>query len=292
MSDWSGDKVRDDGRWKYGAPPVGNANYGWLQRILHHLAPNGTAAVILAKGSMSSNQGGEGDIRKAMVEGVHVAYRDPEPGRDVHVQARIVDLSDPANNDLLVTAEFTVVERETKRRADIVVFVNGLPLAIIDLKNPTSDTASLSTAVSQLQTYKAQTPSLFRTNAALIIAVGLTARVGSLTANEERFMPWRTVDGRETLRKGHPETATLIEGVLAPERLLEIVRDFTAFMDHGTGLVKILAGYHQLHAVKHAVDHTVAATSPAGGITLIFRAPVPFYGHLQDTLLSRQSSRT
>lgn len=202
--------------------------------------------------------------------------RSGAPCRDVHVQARIVDLSDPANNDLLVTDEFTVVERETKRRADVVVFVNGLPLAVIELKNPTSYTASLSTAISQLQTYKAQTPSLFRTNAALIVTDGLTARVGSLTANEERFLPWRTVDGRETLRKGHPENATLIEGVLAPERLLEIVRDFTAFMDHGTGLVKILAGYHQLHAVRHAVDQTVAATSPAGGITLIFRAPVPF----------------
>ena len=203
-------------------------------------------------------------LHKAMIEGVHVTYRDPETGRDVHTQASIIDLVNPSNNDLLVTDEFTVVEGEMRRRADIVIFINGMPLAVIELKNPGSDLATIHAAINQLQTYKQQIPNLFRTNAALIVTDGLTARVGSLTANSERFMPWRTTDGQETLAKGHPETATLIEGVLAPHRLLELIRDFTVFMDHGTGLIKILAGYHQLHAVKRAVDQTVTATSPAG----------------------------
>ena len=203
-------------------------------------------------------------LHKTLVEGVQVTYRDPDSGRDMHVHARLIDLENPTNNDLLVTDEFTVVENEVTRRADIVVFINGLPLVVIELKNPTSATASLTSAINQLHTYKQQIPNLFRTNAALIVTDGLKAKIGSLTANEERFMPWRTTDGTTTLPKGNPETETLIEGVLHPSRLLELLQDFTVFLDNGAGLVKILAGYHQLHAVKHAVRQTVKATSPTG----------------------------
>ncbi len=202
-------------------------------------------------------------LHRLLVEGVKVEYRDTD-GRIVYTQARLIDYQDVRNNDFWVVDQFTVVEGEYQRRPDVVVFVNGLPLAVVELKNPSAELATLSTAFHQLQTYKRQIPSLFRTNAALVITDGLMARVGSLTANEERFMPWRTTDGSSILPKGMPEADTLIEGVFEPTRFLELIRDFTVFLDTGAGAVKILAGYHQFHAVKHAVEQTVMATAPEG----------------------------
>ena len=146
----------------------------------------------------------------------------------------------------------------------MVVFVNGLPLGVIELKNPGDENATLEGAFNQLQTYKDQIPSLFRTNAALVTSDGLHARLGSLTANLERFMPWRTVDGREIAPKGAPELGTLIEGVFEKSRFLTLIRDFIVFGDTGSGLVKIVAGYHQFHAVRRAVASTcLLYTSPS-----------------------------
>ncbi|MFN3315065.1 MAG: DEAD/DEAH box helicase family protein, partial [Hyphomonas sp.] len=141
---------------------------------------------------------------------------------------------------------------------------NGLPLAVIELKNPGAETATLTTAYNQLQTYKAEVPSLFRTNAVLVTSDGTLARVGSLTANEERFMPWRTTDGREVAPKGSPEMEVLIDGVFEKRRFLELIRDFTVFGDTGSGIAKIIAGYHQFHAVRKAVQSTLRATAVDG----------------------------
>ncbi|MFC3119994.1 type I restriction endonuclease, partial [Jhaorihella thermophila] len=135
---------------------------------------------------------------------------------------------------------------------------------MIELKNPGAETATLTTAYNQLQTYKAEIPSLFRTNAVLVTSDGTLARVGSLTANEERFMPWRTTDGREVAPKGNPEMDVLIEGVFEKGRFLELIRDFTVFGDTGSGIVKIIAGYHQFHAVKKAVQSTLRASAVDG----------------------------
>ena len=145
-----------------------------------------------------------------------------------------------------------------------MIFVNGLPLGKIELKNPGDENATLDGAFNQLQTYKAEIPSLFRTNAVLVTSDGLQARIGSLTADSERFMPWRTVDGREIAPKGVPELETLLKGVFEPRRFLSLLRDYTVFGDKGDGLVKIIAGYHQFHAVEHAVAQTVMAASPDG----------------------------
>jgi len=142
--------------------------------------------------------------------------------------------------------------------------VNGLPLGVVELKNPGDESATLEGAFNQLQTYKQQIPSLFRTNTVLVTSDGLQARIGSLTADIERFMPWRTVDGIEIAPKGAPELGTLIQGVFEKTRLLSLIRDFTVFGDTGSGLVKIVAGYHQFHAVRHAVEQTTAAASPEG----------------------------
>jgi type I restriction enzyme, R subunit len=183
-------------------------------------------------------------------------------------KAWLVDFADPANNDWLAVNQFVVIEHGQLgthgRRADVVVFVNGLSLGLLELKNPGAENATLAGAYNQLQTYKADIPSLFRTNAVLVTADGLCARIGSLTANLERFMPWRTVDGSAIAPKGAPELETLLKGVLAPGRLLALLRDFTVFGDTGDGVVKIVAGYHQFHAVEHAVTATVLASAPAG----------------------------
>ena len=135
---------------------------------------------------------------------------------------------------------------------------------MIELKNPGAENATLDGAFNQLQTYKDQIPSLFRTNAVLVTSDGVHARLGSLTANLERFMPWRTVDGSAVAPKGAPELGTIIKGVFEKARFLTLIRDFTVFADTGSGLVKIVAGYHQFHAVRHAVTSTIAAASPKG----------------------------
>ncbi|MCY4595567.1 MAG: type I restriction endonuclease subunit R [Bryobacterales bacterium] len=202
-------------------------------------------------------------LHRYLIEGVpvEVAREDGSIGGDV---ARLIDFTDVEANDWLAVNQFTVIEHEHNRRPDVVLFVNGLPLAVIELKNPGDVNATLDGAFNQLQTYKDEIPSLFRTNAALVTSDGLQARLGSLTANLERFMPWRTVDGSAVAPKGAPELGTLIEGVFEKTRFLTLIRDFTVFGDTGSGLVKIVAGYHQFHAVRHAVESTTAAASPAG----------------------------
>jgi type I restriction enzyme R subunit len=204
-------------------------------------------------------------LHKLMVEGVDVEFYG-EDGTIRGDKVRLIDL-DPENmasNDWMATGQFTVIEGTINRRPDIVVFVNGLPLGVIELKAPGGESATLSGAHNQLQTYKAQIPSLFRTNAVLIISDGITARIGSLTADQERFMPWRTTDGKIIAAKGQPELNVLIEGIFDKRRFLDLLRDFTVFGETPTGLSKIIAGYHQFHAVRHAVEKTVEASEPQG----------------------------
>ncbi len=202
-------------------------------------------------------------LHRYLVEGVpvEVAREDGSTSGDT---ARLIDFDDIEANDWLALNQFTVIEHEHNRRPDVVLFVNGLPLAVIELKNPGDENATLDGAFNQLQTYKDEIPSLFRTNTALMTSDGLQARFGSLTASLERFMPWRTVDGSAIAPKGAPELETVIEGVFEKNRFLTMIRDFTVFEDTGAGLVKIVAGYHQFHAVRHAVERTLAAASPEG----------------------------
>ena len=197
-------------------------------------------------------------LHRLMVEGVDVEFYG-EDGTIRGDKVRLIDFDDPSANEFLATGQFTVVEGGVNRRPDIVVFVNGLPLGVIELKAPGGESATLTGAHNQLQTYKTQIPSLFRTNAVLVISDGLTARVGSLTADRERFMPWRTTDGEVVAAKGEPELQVLIEGIFEPRRLLDLLRDFTVFGETGSDLAKIIAGYHQFHAVKRAVASTLRA---------------------------------
>ena len=158
------------------------------------------------------------------------------------------------------STRFTVTEDQNNRRPDVVLFVNGLPLGIIELKNPADEDATIWTAWQQLQTYMAEMPTLFSMNEALVVSDGTEARIGTLTSGREWFKPWRTVSG-ETLADPHmTELQVMLEGVFKPGRFLALVRDFIVFEDDGSGvLVKKMAGYHQFHAVRVAVDETLRA---------------------------------
>ncbi|TPN41796.1 type I restriction endonuclease subunit R [Mesorhizobium sp. B1-1-6] len=204
-------------------------------------------------------------IHRLLTEGVDVEFvvADGEIKGD---KVWLIDFDNVDNNDWLVTNQFTVVEGRHKRRPDIVAFVNGLPLVIIELKNAGDETADISAAFNQLQTYKAQVPSLFRTNAVLLASDGVLARIGSLTADEERFMPWRTVTGADGdfTPHGPREMATLLRGVFDRQRFLSLLRDFIVFGDRGEGPFKIIAGYHQFHGATKALASTVEAARPGG----------------------------
>ena len=198
-------------------------------------------------------------FHRMLVDGVTVEYREPD-GAIRGAQARVVDFDDPASNDWLAVNQFTVVENKHERRPDIVLFVNGLPLGVIELKNPTDEDATIWTAWQQLQTYQAELPTLFAMNAALIVSDGVEARIGTLTAGREWFKPWRTISGETLATPYLPQLQVMLEGVCAPSRFLTLVRDFIVFEDDGIGsLVKKMAGYHQFHAVEVAVAETLRA---------------------------------
>ena len=198
-------------------------------------------------------------FHRMLVEGVTVEYR-ADNGAIRGAQARVIDFDVPANNDWLAVNQFTVVENNHERRPDIVLFVNGLPLGVIELKNPADEDATIWTAWNQLQTYKAELPSLFAMNAALMVSDGVEARIGTLTAGREWFKPWRTISGEGLADPHVPELQVILEGVCELRRFLSLVRDFIVFEDSGSGAsVKKMAGYHQFHAVRVAVAETLRA---------------------------------
>ena len=175
-------------------------------------------------------------------------------------QAKVIDFDDPANNDWLAVNQFTVTENRNTRRPDVVLFVNGLPLGVIELKNPSDEDATIWTAWQQLQTYKAELPTLFSMNEALMVSDGTEARIGTLTSGREWFKPWRTITGEGSADPHLTELQVMLEGVFEPSRFLALVRDFIVFEDDGSeALVKKMAGYHQFHAVHVAVNETLRA---------------------------------
>ncbi|MBC7348459.1 MAG: type I restriction endonuclease subunit R [Candidatus Aminicenantes bacterium] len=197
-----------------------------------------------------------------LVNGVNIEYRRNDD-QIVGAQVKVIDFYNKENNDFLAVNQFVVVENKHNRRPDIVLFVNGLPLAVIELKNPADVNATILNAFNQLQTYKAEIPSLFVPNELLVISDGVKARVGTLTAGREWFKPWRTIAGNEVEDIGRPELEVLIKGVFDKEYFLELIRDFIVFEDNGCGAVaKKMAGYHQFHAVRIAVLETLRAAMP------------------------------
>ena len=198
-------------------------------------------------------------IHRLLVDGVTVEYR-TSAGDIRGAQARVIDFDHLDNNDWLAVNQFSVSENKHTRRPDIVLFINGLPLVLVELKNAADEAATIWTAFQQFQTYKAELPTLFAFNTLLIISDGLEARIGTLTAGREWFKPWRTIPG-ETLANPHvPELQVMLEGVIDKRRLLDAFRHFIVFEDSGDGqLAKKMAGYHQFHAVNVAVAETLCA---------------------------------
>jgi len=213
-------------------------------------------------------------FHRFLVDGVTVEHS--HQGRVVGCTVNLFDFHNPENNDWLVVNQFTVIENQHNRRPDLVVFVNGLPLAVIELKNAADENATIWSAFNQLQTYKAQIPSLLAYNEALVISDGLEARLGSLSSDKERFNPWKTLTGGEVAPASTPQLDTLINGFFERSRFLNYVRHFIVFEDDGRGVpVKKMAGYHQYHAVIVALEQTLRARRFAGapGRLPAFREP-------------------
>ena len=201
-------------------------------------------------------------FHRLLVGGVPVQYQqDGETRGDL---VRLVDWAQPQRNEWLAVNQFTIKGMHHTRRPDIILFVNGLPLVLLELKNPADQNADVWRAYDQLQTYKEQIPDLFQTNEVLVVTDGTEALLGSLSSDAERFMAWRTIDGLTLDPLGEfNELQTLVRGVLAPKYLLDYLRYFVLFEDDG-GIVKKIAGYHQFHAVRAAIEQVVKASRPGG----------------------------
>lgn len=204
-------------------------------------------------------------FQKMVTDGIDVQYQAAN-GEYPTEKVWLFD-TDPdriGNNDFLVVNQFTVVENQGEKRPDIVVFVNGLPIAVFELKSASNEEVGISDAYNQVQTYKGAIPSLFTYNSFLVISDGVNARVGTLTANEDRFMMWRTIDGDDVAPSSLPQLEVLVKGMFEKSRLLDIIRHFVLFQTDGEHLFKILAGYHQYHATNKAIASTERATMDDG----------------------------
>ncbi len=204
-------------------------------------------------------------LHKFLVGGVPVQYQ--KGGETLGDFVRLIDWEHPLRNEWLAINQFSIRGPHHTRRPDIILFINGLPLVLIELKNPADENADIWKAFDQIQTYKEQIADVFQYNELLVIADGSEARLGSLSANAERFMQWRTIDGVTLDPLGQfNELETLVRGLLAPAMLLDYLRYFVLFEDDGT-LVKKVAGYHQFHAVRAAIQQVVTASRPDGPAT-------------------------
>ena len=235
-----------------------------VARINPHVAPDAREEAVrqLLRTQNPTLVGENQRIHQLLTEGVRVESRRSD-GSVAHEVVWLIDFDEPARNDWLVVNQFTVIEHQ-KRRPDVVVFVNGLPLAVIELKTPAADESMVKAAFNQLQTYKQDIPSLFHYNAVLIASDGVGARVGSLTAGWDRFLPWRTVDGLMLASPNDPEIRVAIHGIFEHRRFLDLLRHFIVF-EHDAGVtLKKIAAYHQFHAVNKAVARTLEALSPNG----------------------------
>ena len=202
-------------------------------------------------------------FQKMITDGVDVSFRQND-GTIKYTQAKIFDFENVNNNDWVVANQFTVIENKVDKRPDVVVFVNGIPLVVIELKTASNEDVDITEGYNQLQTYKKKIPSLFTYNSFMVTSDGINARVGTLTSDEDRFMAWRTIDGQEVAPTSIPQLEVLIKGMFQKEKFLDIIKQFVLFQTDGSDTYKILAGYHQYHAVNKAIENTERATMEIG----------------------------
>jgi type I restriction enzyme R subunit len=214
-------------------------------------------------------------FHKLLVEGIEVPVR--EKGLNRTKTAQIIDFKHPERNEFLVVNQFTVFENE-ERRPDIVIFINGIPLVVVELKSASDENVGIENAYNQIQTYKRDIPSLFNYNAFCILSDGINAKAGTITSNFERFMNWRSIDGEKIEPLNIPQYEVMIKGMLSKERLLDIIENFLLFQESSEDdydndgnkieqkktIIKILAAYHQYFAVKKAIEKTRLAVSEKG----------------------------
>ena len=196
------------------------------------------------------------NFQRMITDGIDVQYK-REDGSVKTDKVWLFDYEEENNNDWLASNEFTVVENNVEKRPDIVIFLNGIPLVVIELKSFIEENVGISEGYNQLQTYKEYISSLFIYNSFLISSDGINARVGTLTSNEDRFMLWRTIDGQQIESISRPQLEVLIKGMMEKRRFLDIIRHFILYQSDGSELNKILAGYHQYHATNKAFLSTL-----------------------------------
>lgn len=205
------------------------------------------------------------DFHRMLISGVPVEYKKDD--RIVHDHAFLIDFENVSNNRFQAINQFTIRGTRQPRRPDIIAFVNGIPLGVLELKSPGDENVDIWDAFNQLQTYKEEISDLYICNEALVISDGYTARVGSLTANQERFMPWRTLRNEDDKPSMEWQLETVVRGFFDTELFLDYIRYFVLFENDGELLFKKIAGYHQFHAVREAVRATViAAERPQEGV--------------------------
>ncbi|MEB1550631.1 type I restriction endonuclease subunit R [Xanthomonas campestris pv. campestris] len=228
-----------------------------LERAVHALQTVGEPLLVVRNRA----------VHRLLLGGVNVSFSTAEGEGKVSDLVSLIDFANPSNNEFLVVNQFTVAGNRKPRRPDLVVFVNGLPLAVIELKNPANGQTDIWDAFNQLQTYKDEAADLFNCNVALVVSDGFTARVGALTADTERMLPWRTISNENDRPRLQMELETLVRGFFKPELFLDYVRHFVLFEQDGDAIIKKVAAYHQFHAVREAVRATViAAQDPSKGV--------------------------
>ncbi|OQY07390.1 MAG: DEAD/DEAH box helicase [Fusobacteriia bacterium 4572_132] len=202
-------------------------------------------------------------FHKMITDGIDVTYHDEKQGEKSE-KIFLFDFKNSKNNEFLVLNQFTIIEAGKNRRPDLIIFINGLPLVVIELKSAINEETTIHKAYNQFQTYKKDIPSLFNYNSFLIISDGVNAKAGTITSNEERFMNWRTIDGKTISPLSEPKLEVLIKGIFKKDRLLDIIKNYILFQTDGEEIIKILSAYHQYFAVKKAVENTKKASSKKG----------------------------
>src|SRR3989339_814738 len=207
-----------------------------------------------------------------LIEKVKIPYQ--QDGYERSYEVALIDFSHPSNNEFLVVNQYIIIENNQNKRPDILLFVNGIPIVLIELKNAADENATIRKAFDQIQTYKATIPSLFTFNAICVVSDGHECKAGSTSAGYNRFMAWKFADGKKEVSKFIPELEILIKGMLNPTTLLDLVRNFIVFekskkKDPKTGItqvetVKKLAAYHQYYAINKAIESTIKASGKGG----------------------------
>jgi len=242
---------------------------GRLRSALKRLNPEVPAATIegavlqLANPNVPGLLPSNRQFHRWMTTGLPITYMDGN--QQVGIRLKVIGFDDPSANDWLVVNQYTIQGGKQTRRPDVLVFLNGLPIAVIELKNPSDEKAGIWDAYNQLQTYKQDIPDLFTPNVLLVISDGIQARVGSLSADRERFQQWRVIESEQDLDPmgKHRELETLVRGLFDQRRLLDFIRSFCLFEEDGK-VIKKIAAYHQFHAVRSAVERVVEASKPSG----------------------------